>query len=105
MDDMNRNAIPFRIEIKVVGFDPLEKSQAALDIGAELEMRPQLETPMVIDDLERNRVLIQTTIRDITPQGAAAQVMDQLYEIINVTVEQIDGLEIKIVGITSKGLS
>ncbi len=31
---MNRNAIPFRIEMEVVGFDPVEKSQAALAIHA-----------------------------------------------------------------------
>jgi hypothetical protein len=102
---MDSKPIQFRIELEVVGFDPSERSRAASDIGEEMRMRPYLGRPNVIDDQEQNRVLIQAGIRDTTSHGAVAQITDQLYEIINVTVERIDSLKMNVLSVTPENTS
>ena len=79
---------------------PVAAGQAALvDLQEELDARPHLDRPLVTWDSEMQRLVVTVRVEDSTPEAAAANMAEELWEIAAATLPDFQTMHVEIVSV------
>ncbi len=79
---------------------PAAAGQTALaDLQEELDARPHLYRPLVIWDSEKERLVVTVAVEDSTPEAAAANMAEELWEIAAAVLPDFQTMRVEIVSV------